>query len=139
MFPHYLINRKNYEENKKITDRKMCDLVSSTNFVLNILKRNKRDTIIMYVGLQFSLQILSQTFLILQRNKRDTIIWYVGLQFSLQILSQTFLILKRNKRDTIIIYVGLYVKKPFVLSIFNVQFNHQQMHFFILKTHQNLQ
>jgi hypothetical protein len=39
--------------------------------------------------------------------------------FSLQILSETFLILGRTERDMIKMYIGLHVKYPLFLSDFN--------------------
>ena len=39
--------------------------------------------------------------------------------FSLQLLSETFLILRRIQRDTIKMYMGLHVKYPLFLSNFN--------------------
>jgi hypothetical protein len=39
--------------------------------------------------------------------------------FSLQFLSETFLILRRNLRDMIEMYIGLHVKYPLFLSDFN--------------------
>ena len=39
--------------------------------------------------------------------------------FSIQILSETFLILKRNERDMIRKFIGLHVKYPLILSDFN--------------------
>jgi len=41
------------------------------------------------------------------------------LSFSLQILSQTFLILRRNGRDMIKNYIGLHVKLHLCFSSFN--------------------
>jgi hypothetical protein len=39
--------------------------------------------------------------------------------FSLQILSETFLILRRNERDISCMYIGLHVKYPLLLLDFN--------------------
>jgi hypothetical protein len=43
--------------------------------------------------------------------------------FSLQILSETWLIVRRNERDMIKLYVGLHVKCPFFLSDFKWNLN----------------
>jgi len=43
----------------------------------------------------------------------------IVLLFSLQILSETFLILRRTERDMIKMYIGLHVKCPVLLSDFN--------------------
>jgi len=42
--------------------------------------------------------------------------------FSLQLLSETFLILSRNERDVIKMYIGLHVKYPLFLSGLNLNF-----------------
>jgi len=53
------------------------------------------------------------------RKKKKVTEYKTCVWFSLQLLSETFLILRRNERDMIKIYIGLHVKYPLFLSDFN--------------------
>jgi hypothetical protein len=74
-FPHYLINGTIF--GRKITEHEICVFIFSTTYVWNIShskkKRASYDQKWTWNMFSFSLQLMSETFLILRRNERATI------------------------------------------------------------------